>query len=55
MSVFEWIILIAYISAGWWAANKVWYARHVYFTSDTAGFYVKNSVLFCFSVGYLSL
>ncbi len=39
------ILFIAYIVAGWWAINRIWYSKHTYIVSNTMQFYMTKFLL----------
>ncbi len=43
------VILIIYVAAGWWAANKVWYSKRVYLVHDSVRFYTGKFALALFA------
>ena len=46
------VILIIYVAAGWWAANKVWYSKRVYLVHDNTRFYM-GKLMFAFFGGWI--
>ncbi len=54
MEVIAWILFIAYIIAGWWAVNVVWYSKRVYVVHDTIKFYAGKLFLAVF-VGWFCI
>lgn len=50
----QWIIFIAYIAAGWWGVNKVWYSRRAYLVHDSNRFYIGKFLAAVF-LGWLCI
>lgn len=46
------ILFIAYMIAGWRAANRVWFSKHTYIVNDSAAFYGKKMAM-AFLLGWL--
>lgn len=48
------ILGIAYLVAGWWAWNKIWYSKHVYIVSNPVSFYIGKFLL-CAAFGWVAI
>lgn len=54
MNTFEFIVVIIYWIAGYWAVNKVWYSRRNYIVYDGGKFLVRKGIVALF-LGWLAI